>query len=298
VTDLLQILLDGVAVGASYGLLALGFTLIFGVLRRLNLAYGPSIMLGAYAGTFVACEWKLGGAAAAAATVAGAVAAGFYVERLCFAAMRRGAALASMVASFALWMQLEEVATLLLPRHTYPFPALWSGPPFELAGLYLRPEHLLMLVVAAAASALLAWIVRATRFGRQMRAVTEDPGAAALVGVDVARVTMLSFLLASALGGLAGLLIVSADAQVTPMLGMWATLKGLIAMMLGGLGSLPGAILGGLLLGVVEQGGQAAFGPQARDLIAFLLLFACLSLRPGGLLGQAAVREDVAVARG
>lgn len=297
-TEALQTLVDGLAAGSSYALLALGFTLIFGVLRRLNLAYGPSIMVGAYAGAFVALEWKLGGWASAIATIAGAVVAGLYVERLCFAAMRRGAALASMVASFALWMQLEEAATLVLPRHTYAFPALWSGPSIDLGGLYLRPDHLIMLATAAVAAAALALVLKRTPFGRHMRAVTDDPVAAALVGVNVGRVMMLAFLLASAIGGLAGWLIAATDAQVTPMLGMWATLKGLIAMMLGGLGSLPGAVAGGLVLGLVESVGQAAFGPQTRDLIAFLLLFAALSLRPGGLLGQAAVRDEAAVARG
>ena len=116
-----------------------------------------------------------------------------------------------------------------------------------------------------------------------MRAVVDEPEAARLAGINVPRVFLLVFALASALGGLAGYLIVAAHEQVTPMLGMWSTLKGMIAMMLGGLGSLPGAVIGGLALGLIESHSQSLFGPQYRDLIAYLVLFALLAARPAGL---------------
>src|SRR5262245_45522500 len=118
--DLVQNTLDGVMIGSSYGLLALGFTLIFGVMRRLDLAYGPSIMIGGYFGTVLYLYYGGGPLAVASAVVLGAVIAGIYVERLCFAPMKAGAAIASMVSSFAIWIQLEQAAMLVLPRHTYP----------------------------------------------------------------------------------------------------------------------------------------------------------------------------------
>ena len=111
--------------------------------------------------------------------------------------------------------------------------------------------------------------------------------AAHLVGIDVKVALLLAFAGASAIGGIAGFLVLAVDQQITPMFGMWATLKGLIAMMIGGLGSVPGAVLGGLLLGVVEAHSQWYFGPQVRDLVAYVVLFAFLVLRPGGLLGSA-----------
>ena len=123
------------------------------------------------------------------------------------------------------------------------------------------------------------------------------PLTAALVGVPVARTLTLAFVLASAIGGLAGFLIAASEAQITPMFGMWATTKGLIAMMLGGLGSVPGALLGGLALGVVEAHAQWLFGPQIRDMIAWGLLFAVLALWPGGLMGGRRVGEAAAVQR-
>lgn len=294
--DVVQNTIDGIANGSSYALLALGFTLIFGVLGRLNLAYGPSIMIGLYAGAFIHAEWDVGWAVVALAAMLGSVVAGVYVERLCFASMREGAAIAAMVASFAVWMQLEEIATLVLPRHSYPFPPLADDYAILVGPFYLRSEHLAMLSVAAVVMLVMHRIVTSTRFGLQLRAVAESGRAARFVGINVERVLFLAFVLASAIGGLAGWLIVSTDQQITPMFGMWATFKGLIAMMLGGLGSLPGAVAGGLLLGVVEAHAQWYFGPQIRDLAAYLLLFLVLVLRPGGLFGQAGA-ERAAEAR-
>jgi len=277
--DLMQNTLDGLFLGSSYALLALGFTLIFGVLRRVNLSFGPAVMFGCYAATWAHLNFGAGLLLLALIAVAGSVLAGAYVEKLCFAPHRQGSAIAAMVASFALWMQFEELATLALPRHVYAFPPLYGGPPLEFGALSLRVESLVMLAAAVAVCALLWWALYRTRFGIAVRAVIDQPNAAQLAGISVPRVFMLTFALASAIGGLAGFLIASSHEQVTPMLGMWSTMKGLLAMMLGGLGSLPGAVLGGLALGLLEAHSQWFFGPQARDLIAYALLFILLAAR-------------------
>jgi branched-chain amino acid transport system permease protein len=278
--DLVQNTLDGLALGASYALLALGFTLIFGVLRRANLAYGPAIMLGAYAAAWLAMNFHASLLVLAGVAVAMSVAAGAYVERLCFAPHRKGAAATAMVASFAVWMQLEEIATLALPRHLYPFPALHEGGPLQLGPFLLRLDALVMLGAVVAACWGLWKILYATRFGIAVRAVIDDPRAAGLAGIDVPKVFMRVFALASAIGGVTGFLIAASHEQVTPMLGMWSTLKGMLAMMIGGLGSLPGAVAGGLALGLLEAHAHWFLGPQLRDFAAYLLLFALLALRP------------------
>jgi branched-chain amino acid transport system permease protein len=185
-----------------------------------------------------------------------------------------------MVASFALWMQLEEAAFLALPRHLYPFPPLTGGAPLTLGAVSVRIDSLVMLAAAAAVCGLLWWILYRTRFGLATRAVVEAPVAAELCGISVPRIFTLVFALASAIGGLAGFLISASFEQVTPMLGMWSTLKGLVAMMLGGLGSLPGAVAGALVLGLVEAHSQWFFGPQLRDMLVYLLLFALLAIGP------------------
>ncbi len=298
--DFVQNSLDGLMLGSAYALLALGFTLIFGVLRRANLAYGPAIMLGAYAATWVNLSFRPGMFVLALVTIAGAALAGTYVERLCFAPhgrrtlSRDAAAIASMVGSFAIWMQLEELATLWLPKHLYGFPPLYDGPQLTVGPFLFRVEYLAMLACAAVACFGLHRLLQHTRFGLAVRAVVDEPDAARLAGINVPRVFLLVFALASALGGLAGYLIVAAHEQVTPMLGMWSTLKGMIAMMIGGLGSLPGAVVGGLALGLIEAYSQSLLGPQYRDLIVYLVLFALLAARPAGLWALLARRPEAA----
>ena len=225
--DLVQNTLDGLMLGSAYALLALGFTLIFGVLRRANLAYGPAIMVGAYAATWLHIQFHAGLLLLALVTIAGAVAAGAYVERLCFAphGQRRSAsgdaaAITSMVASFALWMQLEELATLALPRHLYSFPPLYDGGPLAIGPFTLRVEYLVMLACATIACIGLHRLLTRTRFGLAVRAIVDNVDAARCVGIDVPGVFLRVFALASALGGLAGYLIIAAHEQVTPMLGM------------------------------------------------------------------------------
>ena len=184
-----------------------------------------------------------------------------------------------LVASFALWMQFEELATLVLPGHLYAFPMLHEGAPLAMGPFTFRVDALAMLVVAMLVCAGLWWLLYRSRFGLAVRAVIEQPAAASLAGINVPWVLVRVFALASAIGGVAGYLVVASHGQITPMLGMWSTLKGLLAMMLGGLGSLPGAVLGGLALGLLEAHSQWYLGPQMRDLIAYLLLFVLLAAR-------------------
>ncbi|MFN3743756.1 MAG: branched-chain amino acid ABC transporter permease [Hyphomicrobiaceae bacterium] len=295
--DIAQNTLDGLMVGSSYALLAVGFTLIFGVMRRLNLAYGPTIMAGVYLGTAAFISFGAPSLVVLLIVVIGASLIGLYVERLCFRPFGEAARTASMVASFAIWMQLEEAATLLLPRHMNPFPPLMATPPLEIGPLLLRADHLIMLTATLLLASAVTYLLSRTRLGLAIRAVIDQPRAAAIVGIHVERVMMLTFILASAIGGVAGFLIAATDAQVTAMIGMWATTKGLVAMMLGGLGSVRGAIAGGLLLGVLEAHAQWFLGPQVRDMVAWGLLFVLLAFWPGGLMGARALDRSMAVGR-
>ena len=171
--DFFQNCIDGVMIGAAYGLLAIGFTIVFGIMRRLNLSYGPSIMLGAFAGTWAfvtlnAAPWQV-----ASITIAGTILIGIYVERLCFWAVRREVAIASMVSSFAIWMQLEEVAMLLLPGRTYPFPEMFVTGGFDVGVFFFRAEHLVILVVTVGIVLALRFLLYRTTYGLALRAVSE-----------------------------------------------------------------------------------------------------------------------------
>ena len=277
--DFVQALVDGVMLGATYALLGLGFTLIFGVLRRLNLAFGPTILVGVYCGSLWQVARPGSGLGVLAVTVLGAVAAGVYVERCSFSALARQAPVVSMISSFAVAMQLQELVTLIAPSRTMPYPAPAWLPGVELGPVLLRPDGLLMWGGAAVLIATLFLLLYRTRFGLAVRAVTDSPEGAALMGIDVAAAGALAFLIASAVGGAAGALIAASQQQVTPYFGLWATVKGLTAMLLGGPGSLGGAVLGGLVLGVAETEALTFWGGQWRDLVAYALLFIVAAAR-------------------
>lgn len=283
--DFVQNTLDGIFAGSSYALLAVGFTLIFGVMRRINLAFGPTIMVGIFAGALVFAQLRSGLLVVALATLVGATLAGLYVERLCFWAVRSGAALASMISSFAIWMQLEELVTIFFPERTYPFPS-FGDDVLEIGPFIVRMSHLVMFLSATLLTIALHHLLYRTRFGLALRAVSENPRAAKLMGLNTERIVFLTFALASLIGGAAGFMVAASNEQITPLFGLWATFKGLIAMMLGGMGSFPGAIVGGLMLGVIEAHGAWYLGTEYRDLVAYAVLFAFLILRPGGVLGN------------
>jgi branched-subunit amino acid ABC-type transport system permease component len=287
--DIVQNFLDGIMVGSSYALLGLGFSLIFGVMRRVNLAYGSTILIGVFAGSTLLRMMPGHPFLALLITIAMTVIAGIYVERLCFRMIPQKAALASMVSSFAIWMQLDEIViqSPWSQTYAYPFP-----PPFDLGSLEFGPfvariDYLLMWGSALIVMLALWWIVYGTRFGRSMRAVSNNIDAARMLGLNVNRIGFQAFLLASVIGGFAGYLIAVSQQQVTPYFGLWATIKGLIAMIIGGMGSIPGAIIGGLLLGIAEIQAGWFLGAEFRELVAYLLLFAFLIFRPGGIFGQA-----------
>ena len=289
VIDIVQNGLDGIMVGASYALLGLGFALIFGILRRLNLAFGPVILIGVFAGSTTQTLLPNQPLVAFAVTLAATVLAGIYVERLCFRAIRQEAALASMVSSFAIWMQLEEIViqSPWSQTYTYPFRPPFAMGSIEFAAFLIRTDYLLMWVSAVMLTLVLYYLIYRTRFGRSMRAVAHNAHAARMLGLNVHRIGFQAFLLASAIGGLAGYLIAISQQQVTPFFGLWATIKGLIAMIIGGMGSIPGAIVGGLVLGVVEIQADWFLGSAYRELVAYVLLFAFLIVKPGGLFGTA-----------
>lgn len=276
--DLTQRVADALARGSSYALLATGFTLVWGVLRCINLAYGASIVFGLFVAIWVEQRFGIGPLPLAPIAVLVAVAGGVYVERLCFAPHGQAGAMTAMAASFAVWMQFEEAATLLIPRHASPFPT-----PFASVNATLRPEHLVALVSSLGFAAGFWLLLYRTRFGLAVRVVIANRRGASCVGIDVARISSIVFALASVLGGLAGYLICTIDGQVTPMFAMRMTLQGMIAAMIGGLGSLPGAVVGGLILGTFESFTQGLLPPQARDLATYVLLIGLVRFRPDGV---------------
>jgi len=279
VVEFVQALVDGVMLGATYALLGLGFTLIFGVLRRLNLAYGPTILVGIYAGSHASLAWPGAVPAVLAVTVGGALLAGVYVERVAFRVLAGQAPVVSMIASFAVAMQLQELVALTAVSRTMPYPSPTGLTAVAVGPILIRSDALVTWSGAVAILLALFAVLYRTRFGTAIRALSDSPEAAALVGIDVTAMGAAAFLLASAVGGVAGVLVAASQQQVTPYFGLWATVKGLTAMLLGGAGSLPGAVAGGVILGVVEAQALAHLGGQSRDLAAYALLFLVVAAR-------------------
>jgi len=276
---MLELLGNAVAIGVAYALLGLGFTLIFGVMRRFNLAFGPTILVGVYVTALIHLAWPGRLWLAVAAGLATTLAGGLYVERLCFAPLRAEPPYASMVSTFAVWMQLQDAVALTTRARTTPFLADIAIPGIGWRDVQFRGEVVLMAGGACALAVSLFFVLYRTAYGRAVRAVTDDAEAAALMGVNVNRLALSAFLLASAVGGTTGLLIALSHRQVAPYFGLWATVKGLTAMMLGSPGSLMGAAIGGLVLGLAEVAALWHLGGEYRDAVAYALLLAAIAWR-------------------
>lgn len=290
----MQQLLNGLSIGSIYALFAIGFTLVFGILDRLNLAH-PAVFAAA---AFVGIELvTVGGLsiwlALPAVFVFGAV-LGLVIERVAFRPLktRPDAHFAGLISSIAL---SGIIISLLLQRYgpnTRRFPAeTFPDTRFEVAGAQVTLLQVSILVISILLVLGLGLMVRRSRLGRGMRAVAENPTAARVLGVNVDRVTATTFAISSALGAVAGALFALNVQSAQLGMGSAIELKGLAVIIVGGMGSLPGALVGGLALGLAEVFAVQYVGSSWRDLIAFGLLFVVLLLRPQGLFGARRVRE-------
>lgn len=290
----MQQIANGIFLGSIYGLFAMGYTLVFGVLDLLNLAHSAVFMLGAFVGLQMVVALGLPlWVGVLGALVAGAV-MGILIERIAFAPLRSRADshFAGLISSIAVAIILVAVALGFFGPNTQRFPqGAFPGGRVEFAGASLSTVQVAILLVSLALMFGLNFLVRRSRLGAAMRAVAENPRAARLLGVDVERVTLATFAISSALGAAAGVLFALAFNTIRPEMGLGIELKGLAVIIVGGLGSIPGALVGGLLLGLFEVFAVTAIGSSWRDAVAFGLLFAVLLLRPQGLLGRAQGRE-------
>ena len=284
-TDLFQTSIDGLMLGASYALIALGFALVFGIMKKINLAYGSSLLLAASISVWLNETFALSIFVNFLTLLIFSVIINIYIERMCFA-WHTGSEgiLPSMIASFAIWMQLDELAFRLIPDRTHFFEGIELGS-IEIGQLFLKIDALFHFAVAISAMFFLYLIMMKSKFGLLMRAASENANTAWFLGARISNLGISAFALAGFLGGLAAFLILSGNSQITPMFGMWCTFKGLVAMMLGGVGSLIGAVVGGLILGLLEAFVLFNLGVEFRDLATFGVLFLILIIRPGGLLG-------------
>ncbi|MBD2075707.1 branched-chain amino acid ABC transporter permease [Phormidium sp. FACHB-592] len=312
-TIFLQNFLNGLSIGSVYAIFALGYTLVFSILGIINFAHGAIFTLGAYF-TYVLIGGAFGfnGLLAnamlpvkmpfAVAIVVSSILSGFVsvlVERLAFRPLRRRGAdpLLTVVSSLGVAFVIVNVIQYLVGAESYTFPADIYGnlPPAINFGtvenpIPIRSVQIVIFAVSVVILSLLTYLINATKYGKAMRAVAEDATTASLLGIDTDRFIVLTFFISGFLGSLAGTLVGSSVSIAGPYFGIGFGLKGLAVIVLGGLGSIPGAVVGGLVIGLVEAfvpGDYSAY----RDAIAFGLLFIMLMVRPQGLLGRSFVQK-------
>lgn len=288
--NLPQLLLTALQIGAVYVLFALGLTLIFGVLRIVNFAQGQVFTLAALLVSvgvrwLVAQGWPTLAAYGAAwvGAVAAATALGALLYQIGFRRVERDMA-GSFILSVGFVLLLEGVFLEMFGGAVRPVPPLVDGV-VNIAGMNVAAQRLVLCAAALALTVALAWTLARTRFGNAMRAVSIDHEAAMLQGIPYRRIAWLGFLVASAIGAMAGALV-APIAPVSPILGDAYLVKGFMAVIIGGMGSVPGAILGSLFIAVIESFGGFFFDPSIASLATFVLVMAVLLVRPGGLLGN------------
>jgi branched-chain amino acid transport system permease protein len=298
----IEYVLNGILFGSTYSLVAIGFTIIFGVLHRLNIAHGVTIMVSAFAGATVSL--LLGGdsylvlAVSFMAAVTTGALLGLLIERLIFRPLRDASYLAPFVATVGVTLMLEEAMLLVsrkvpifYPEYT-PYPSPLEDLSFHLGGVFIRGVYVVIFVVSICLMLLLhLWITR-TNSGRAIRVVEENATAARILGINVERTEMLAFAVASALAGAAGCLIGVANGTINAFLGGPLLLTSFIVIVIGGLGNLYGAMLAGLLVGVVEAVTTNLLSATYKQAVLFVLMFVVLVVRPQGLFGGGGQRPD------
>ena len=293
-TEFLQQLVNGVTWGSVYALIALGYTMVYGILRLINFAHGDVYMLGAFFAFYLARAMGASGepdlfraVMVLVGAMVGCGAVGFLIERFAYKPVRKSSRLAALITAIGVSLLIENGGMLLFGADPKFFPQLVRSQPISLGmGVAVSNQQLIVIVVSVALMFLLRVIVLHTRVGKAMRAVSHSHTAAALMGISVDRIITFTFVLGSMLAAAAGVLVALQNPRIEPYMGIMPGLKAFVAAVLGGIGNIPGAVLGGLVMGVAEVLVVGYLSPTWRDAIAFVLLIVILLVRPAGILGR------------
>ena len=282
-------LINGLSLGSVYAIIALGYTMVYGIAKMLNFAHGDVIMIGAYIALLTMSQAGMSPVIAVVAAVIVSTVRGVLIERIAYKPLRNASSsLAVLITAIGVSYLLQNIALLVFGANTQTFPSVitWSG--ISLAGGQLNISGVTIVTIAACLiiMAVLMTFVQKTKPGQAMRAVSEDKGAAQLMGINVNGTIALTFAIGSALAAIAGVLLCSAYPSLTPYTGAMPGIKAFVAAVFGGIGSIPGAFIGGLLLGIIEILGRAYISSQMADALVFAVLIVVLLVKPTGLLGK------------
>ena len=300
---LVQQLLNGLVLGSMYSLIALGYTMVYGVLNLINFAHGDVLMIGAMIGwtllqIIANVAPEMPGIVQLTIAIAGAVpvCAGIsiLIERVAYRRLRNAPRLAPLITAIGVSILLQTLAMMVWGRNPLPFPQVLSAEPVHVFGALITSTQLLLLLLAVLSMVLLVLLVERTRMGRAMRAVAENPRVAGLMGVDANRVIVFTFAIGAALATVAGVMWGANYASVQFAMGFTPGLKAFSAAVLGGIGNIYGAMIGGILLGLIESLGAGyigdltagVLGSHYQDIFAFIVLILVLTVRPSGIMGE------------
>ncbi len=300
---LLQQIINGLVLGSMYALVALGYTMVYGIINLINFAHGEVLMVGALTSWSVigmmrdSMPWAPGWVILLLATLIACVVAAslnFTIEKVAYRPLRNSPKLSTLITAIGMSILLQTVAMIIWKPNYKAYPALLPTDPIAIGGAVITPTQIMILGVTAISLAVLMWLVNATRLGRAMRATAENPRVAALMGVKPDMVISATFIIGAVLAASAGVMFASNYGTAQHAMGFIPGLKAFTAAVFGGIGNLSGAVVGGILLGLIESIGSGylgqltggVLGSQYTDILAFIVLIIILTLRPSGLMGE------------
>ena len=284
----LNFLISGISLGSVYAIIALGYTMVYGIAKMLNFAHGDVIMVGAYICFYAVARYKLPPLVGILAAMAVCTVLGIVVERLAYKPLRAAPSLAVLITAIGVSYFLQNGALLLWSSNPKVFPSVTGMGKISLFGgqLTVSLVTVVTIITCIVIMLVLTWFTGNTKMGKAMRACSEDKGAAQLMGINVNSTISMTFAIGSGLAAIAGVLLCSAYPTLVPTTGSMPGIKAFTAAVFGGIGSIPGAMLGGILLGVIEIFAKAYISTQVSDAIVFAVLIVVLLVKPAGLLGK------------
>lgn len=284
--NFIEQLINGLRTGSIYALIAIGYTMVYGIAKMINFAHGDIIMVGAYALYFSISVLGLPVPVALVITVIVCAVLGVVIEKVAYKPLRSAPPLAVLITAIGMSFFLQSASLLIFGSTPIPFQSVIPNVNISVGPVVISSITVVTLIVTAIAMILLTLFVNKTKMGSAMRAVSEDKGAAELMGINVNSTISLTFAIGSALAAVAGVLYICQYQSMKPTLGALPGIKAFVAAVLGGIGSIPGAMLGGILLGIIESVSKAYISTELADAIVFGVLIVVLLFRPSGLLGK------------
>ena len=285
-THFIQTLISGLSLGSIYALIALGYTMVYGIAKMLNFAHGDIIMIGAYAGIIAVGQMNLPPLAAVLLSILICALLGVLIEFLAYKPLRQAPPLSVLITAIGVSYFLQNLALILFGSQQKAYPTLAEMSHYTIGGVTVDGISILTLLVTAVIMVVLTFFINKTRLGKAMRAVSEDKAAASLMGISVNGTITLTFAIGSALAAVASIFYGMSYVYIKPTTGAMPGIKAFTAAVFGGIGSVPGAMLGGILLGVIEQLSKTYISTLWSDAIVFSVLVLVLVVKPTGLLGK------------